>query len=131
MHRATFQCLSAVLGTADHSAAPPAHHGFPLPEVLRHGDSVLFRLLPEEPALGATIEVSGGSHWAAIPFNDQNGLQLVRAGAKVGKEWAAHITLGPGTGAFDGTTGYPIVFRAVTTGGKLRDTHGTGALRSE
>jgi hypothetical protein len=105
--------------------------GAPLPEVLKQGDEVLFRLFLEQPALDATVEVSGGSNYSPIPLNGQNSLQLLRVGAEDGMEWAAQVKLGPGTGTFDGTTGYPVFFRAVITGGKLKDTYGTATLKLE
>lgn len=105
--------------------------GAPLPEVLKQGDAVLFRLFLEQPALDATVEVSGGSNYAPIPLNRRNSLQLLRVGTKDGTEWAEQITLGPGTGRFDGSTGYPVFFRAVITGGALKDTYATAAVRIE
>jgi hypothetical protein len=105
--------------------------GTPLPEALKQGDELLFRLFLEEPALDATVEVSGGSNYMPIPLNGQNSLQLLRVGAKDGREWAAQVKLGPGTATFDGTAGYPIFFRAVITGGTLKDTYGTATLKFE
>jgi hypothetical protein len=105
--------------------------GTPLPEALRQGDELLFRLFLEQPAQDATVEVSGGSNYTPIPLNGQNSLQLLRVGAKDGQEWAAAVKLGPGTGTFDGSTGYPVFFRAVITGGKLKDTYATASVKFE
>jgi hypothetical protein len=105
--------------------------GAPLPEVLKQGDEVLFRLFLEQPALDATVEVSGGSSYTPIALNGQNSLQLLRRGAKDGREWAAQVKLGPGTGKFDGKASYPVFFRAVITGGKLKDTYATASLKLE
>jgi hypothetical protein len=102
--------------------------GSPLPAALRQGDELLFRLFLEQPALDATVEVSGGSNYTPIPLNGQNSLQLLRAGAKDGKEWAGQVRLGPGTGRFDGSSGYPVLFRAVLTGGSLKDTCSSAAV---
>jgi hypothetical protein len=105
--------------------------GAPLPSILKQGDGLLFRLFLEKPALDATVEVSGGSSYTPIPLNGHNSLQLLRVGSKDGTEWAAQVTLGPGTGTFDGGSGYPVFFRAVITGGRLRDTYATAALKFE
>jgi hypothetical protein len=105
--------------------------GAPLPEVLKQGDELLFRLFLEQPALDATVEVSGGSNYTPIPLCGQNSLQLLRVGTKDGKEWAASVKLGPGTGRFDGSKGYPVFFRAVITGGQHKDTYGTATLKFE
>jgi len=105
--------------------------GAPLPEALSQGDEVLFRVFLTEPALDATVEVSGGSNYTPVPLNGQNGLQLLRVGAKDGREWAAQVKLGPGTGTFDGNSGYPVFFRAVVTGGKIKDTYATAAVKFE
>lgn len=105
--------------------------GSPLPEVLKQGDELLFRLFLEQPALDATVEVSGGSSYSPIPLNGQTSVQLLRVGAKDGKEWAAQVKLGPGTGQFDGSRGYPVFFRAVIAGGRIKDTYGIASVKFE
>jgi len=105
--------------------------GSPLPTALKQGDGLLFRLFLQQPALDATLEVSGGSTYAPIPLNGQNSLQLLRVGTQDGTEWAAQVTLGPGTGTFDGGSGYPVFFRAVITGGAIKDSYATAAVRFE
>jgi len=64
-------------------------------------------------------------------LNGQNSLQLLRVGTQDGTEWAAQVTLGPGTGTFDGGSGYPVFFRAVITGGAIKDSYATAAVRFE
>jgi hypothetical protein len=105
--------------------------GAPLPEVLKAGDELLCRLFLDKPALDATLEVSGGAPYNPIPLNGQSSLQLARVGAKDGTEWAAQVKLGEGTGKFSGADGYPVFFRAVVTGGAIKDTYAIASLKFE
>ncbi len=41
------------------------------------------------------------------------------------------LKLGPGTGPFDGGSGYPLLFRAVITGGEITDTSQTASVKIE
>jgi hypothetical protein len=38
-------------------------------------------------------------------------------------EWAGRVKLGPGTGKRDLEDGYPAVWRAVVTGGAIKETY--------
>lgn len=105
--------------------------GSSLPEVLKQGDELLFRLFLDKPALDATVEVCGGSNYTPLAINGQTALQLVRVGAKDGTEWAAQVKLGPGTAKADYSSGYPCFFRAVLAGGAIKDTYAVAALKFE
>ncbi len=126
----TFDWLQLVRRPVDGLAVTLAD-GSPLPEVLKQGHELVFRLFLQEPALDATLEVSGNHTYSPIPINGQSSLQLVRMGAGDGREWGAQVKLGEGTGTFDGTQGYPVFFRAVITGGAIKDTYAVAAVKFE
>lgn len=104
--------------------------GSPLPETLRQGDALLYRLYLEEPALDVTVEALTGSSYAPLPINGEPYVQLQKAGDGDGREWAAQVTLGEGTGKV-GASGYPVMFRAVITGGAIPDACQTAAIAVE
>ncbi|MHB8994979.1 MAG: carbohydrate-binding family 9-like protein [Armatimonadota bacterium] len=93
--------------------------GSPLPETLKEGDTLLYRLFVEKPAVDATVEALVGSNYTPIAINGEPYVQLLKTGEKDGREWAAQVTLGKGTSKADGTKGYPVMFRAVITGGAI------------
>lgn len=105
--------------------------GSPLPPVLKEGDELLYRVFLEKPALDVTVEALGGSAYAPVLINKEPYVQLLKAGAQDGREWAATVKLGPGTTKFDGATSYPIYFRANITGGAITDTAATVSLKIE
>lgn len=126
----TFDWLQLVRRPVDGLAVTLAD-GSPLPEALKQGEELAFRLFLQEPALDATLEVCGNHTYSPIPVNGQSSLQLVRMGAGDGREWGAQVKLGEGTGTFDGTQGYPVFFRAVLTGGAIKDTYAVAAVKFE
>lgn len=126
----TFDWLQLVRRPVDGLAVTLAD-GSPLPEVLKQGDELVFRLFLQEPALDVTLEVSGNHTYSPIPINGQSSLQLVRLGAGDGRQWGAQVKLGEGTGTFDGTQGYPVFFRAVITGGAIKDSYAVAAVKFE
>ena len=93
--------------------------GSPLPASLKQGDTLLYRLFLEKPAVDVTVEALVGSSYQPIAINGEPYVQLQKVGAKDGREWAAQVTLGKGTTKADGTKGYPVMFRAVITGGAI------------
>jgi len=98
--------------------------GSPLPEELKQGDELLLYLLLSKPATDATVEVMTGSNYGPLQVNGEPYVQLVQAGAQDGREWAARVKLGPGTGQFDQkANGYPTVFRARISGGGIAETY--------
>lgn len=106
-------------------------HGAPLPPVLKQGDTLLYRVFLEKPAVDVTVETQGGANYVTVPINREPSVQLFKVGAQDGREWAAQVKLGPGTGPFDGRSGYPLLFRAVITGGAIPDTSQTANVRIE
>lgn len=93
--------------------------GSPLPVSLKQGDTLLYRLFLEKPAVDVTVEALFDSSYQPIAINGEPYVQLQKTGAKDGREWAAQVTLGKGTTKADGTKGYPVMFRAVITGGAI------------
>ena len=105
--------------------------GSPLPETLKEGDTLLYRLFLEKPAVDATVEALVGSNYTPIAINGEPYVQLQKTGAKDGREWAAQVTLGKGTSKADGTKGYPVMFRAVITGGAIPASMMNASVRFE
>jgi len=105
--------------------------GAPLPPVLKQGDELLYRVFLEQPALDVTVEALGGSNYSPVLINKEPYVQLLKVGAGDGREWAATVKLGPGTTPFDGSKGYPILFRAVIAGGAIPDTSQTVSVKIE
>ena len=105
--------------------------GSPLPEALKQGDELMFRLFLEKPAVDVTVETLGGSFYSPIPINGEPYVQLQKVGAKDGREWAATVQLGPKTAKFDGHEGYPVMFRAIITGGAIPNSMMTAGVKFE
>ena len=81
------------------------------PETLKPGDTLLYQLFIEAPAVDVTVETMVDSMYS--PVGDQR--RAVRAVAGVGakdgrEEWAAQVTLGKGTTKADGTRELPVMF---------------------
>lgn len=93
--------------------------GSPLPQALKQGDTLLYRLFLDKPAVDVTVEALFDSSYQPIAINGEPYVQLQKVGDKDGREWAAQVTLGKGTTKADGTKGYPVMFRAVITGGAI------------
>jgi len=105
--------------------------GAPLPPVLKAGDELLYRVFLDKPALDVTVEALGGSNYSPVLINREPYVQLLKVGAGDGREWAAQVKLGPGTTKFDGSTGYPVLFRAAIAGGAIPDTSQTVSVKFE
>ncbi|MCE5238476.1 hypothetical protein LLH23_08285 [bacterium] len=105
--------------------------GSPLPPVLKQGDELLYRVFLEKPALDVSVEALGGASYTPVLINKEPYVQLLRVGAGDGREWAAQVKLGPGTGPFDASKGYPILFRAAIAGGAIPDTSQTVSVKFE
>jgi hypothetical protein len=96
--------------------------GSPVPEHLTQGDQLLVRLQLTHPANDAVVEWHANPGFLSLTLNGEPYLQMARAGTGDGREWVAHVTLGPKCDRFDGTKAFPLVARAVLSGGSLRDT---------
>ncbi len=105
--------------------------GSPLPDTLKENDQIMYRVLLEKPALDVTVEALSNHTYTLLPIGSDPDVQLYKAGAKDGREWAAVATLGPGTGKYDGRKGYPICFRALIVGGTIKQTATTMDLAFE
>jgi len=105
--------------------------GSPLPDTLKEGDQIMYRVLLEKPALDVTVEALSNYTYTLLPIGTEPDVQLYKTGAKDGCEWAAVATLGPGTGKYDGRKGYPICFRALIVGGAIKETASTMDLAFE
>ena len=99
--------------------------GSPLPRTLKTGDELLFRLFLEKPATDAIVELFRDSWYAPVRINGEPYVQLLKSGKeKDGRIWSAIVKLGPQTDKFK-VTGYPVLFRAVITGGAIKETLST------
>jgi hypothetical protein len=98
--------------------------GAPLPPTLQQGNEVLLRLCLEKPAVDATVEVFRDFTYTPVRINGEPYVQLLKAGKKDGRLWSAVVKLGPGTDKCK-AAGYPVLFRAVVTGGAVRETSAT------
>jgi hypothetical protein len=98
--------------------------GAPLPPALRQGDRMLLRLCLEKPAVDATVEVFRDFTYTPVRINGEPYVQLLKAGTTDGRRWSAVVKLGPGTDKSK-AAGYPLLFRAVVTGGAIRETMAT------
>lgn len=105
--------------------------GSPLPDVLKEGSLIMYRVLLEKPALDVTVEALSNHTYTLLPIGSEPAVQLYKTGSKDGCEWAAVVKLGPGTGKFDGRKGYPICFRALIVGGAIKETANTMDLAFE
>ncbi len=92
--------------------------GSPVPPALKAGDTLLYRVYLEKPAQDVVVETLGGAGHEPLLINREPSVQLWPVGDKDGRQWAALVTLGPGTSKFT-PQGYPVLFRAVITGGAL------------
>jgi len=98
--------------------------GSPLPDVIRQGQALLFHVVLAEPAQEVTVDAQADAGYVPLPLNGEPYVPLLRIGAEDGREWAAAVTLGPGTGTYDAQkSGYPIVFRAQIRGGAIAETY--------
>jgi len=89
-------------------------------------------LLLAEPAADAVVDVMTGHSYSPLQVNGAPGVQLLRVGKRDGRQWAAKVTLGEGTGRFDqAASGYPVVFRARITGGAIQETYFTAQVSFE
>ena len=96
--------------------------GSPLPPALKAGDSLLFRVLLDKPATDVVVELYRDSSYAPVRLNSEPYVQLLKTGReKDGRQWSAVVPLGPGTEKVK-LAGYPLLFRAVITGGAIRET---------
>ncbi len=103
--------------------------GSPLPEALRQGDELMYRLFLDEPATDVVVETSAGPGYLPLPINGEPYVTLRRTGDGDGREWLGKVKLGPGTGKYDGA--YPVFWRAVITGGKIAETYACAGLKVE
>jgi hypothetical protein len=97
--------------------------GSPLPEAVKKGDELLYRVQLAKPASDVTVEAMAGAGYEPLPVNGEPYVQLVRIGKQDGAEWAAKVKLGKGSGQCDLKDGYPVVWRAVVTGGAIKETY--------
>lgn len=126
--RCTFDWMRLVQRPEDGLAVTLAD-GSPLPEVLERGDEILLHLILSEPAADATVSVLAGPGYVPLALNGQPTVQLVKAGNGDGREWAAKVKLGEGTGSFDfPASGYPLVFRANILGGTITETYASACV---
>ena len=105
--------------------------GAPLPRAVKQGDEIMYRVLLEQPATDVTVEAMYDPSYLPLPLNGEPYVQLAKIGAKDGREWAAVVKLGPGTGKADGTKGYPLCFRAVINGGAIKETYMNSDVKFE
>jgi hypothetical protein len=105
--------------------------GSPLPAVLHQGDELILYLNLAKPADDAVVEVLTGPNHLILPINGEPYVQLTRIGENDGREWAAQVQLGAGTGKYDGSSGYPILFRARISGGEIKETYACTAVKIE
>lgn len=94
--------------------------GAPLPEAVGEGDTLHFELHLTSPAQDAVVEVQTDAPYNPLAINGEPYVPLRRADQE-GCVWVGQVTIGPGTGKFT-PQGYPTVFRAVITGGAIRET---------
>ena len=129
--RGTFDWMQLVRRPVDGLVVTLAD-GSPLPESLKQGDTLLFRLFLETPAIDVTVETLVNAMYQPIPINAEPYVQLRKVGTKDGRAWAATVKLGPGTGTADGIKcGYPVMFRAMITGGAVSNSMMNAWLRFE
>ena len=79
--------------------------------------------------LGATLIAATAQAQTVVEvaINGEPYIQLLKIGDGDGREWAAVVKLGPGTGKFDRKNdGYPLLFRARTVGGEIPETFFSG-----
>jgi len=128
--RYTFDWMQLVRRPTDGLAVTMAD-GSPLTGSLKQGDTLMFRLFLEKPAVDVTVETLVDSMYSPVAINGEPYVQLQKVGAKDGCEWAAQVTLGKGTSKADGAKGYPVMFRAVITGGVIPNSMVTASVNFE
>jgi hypothetical protein len=127
----TFDWMRLVRRPEDGLAVTMAD-GSPLPVSVKQGDELLLQLVLAKPATDATVDVLVDAGYAPLQINGEPYVQLAKVGAKDGREWAARMKLGPGTGKFDQAKAvYPTVFRTILSGGDLRETYATACVSFE
>lgn len=104
--------------------------GAPLPDTLRAGDTLMFRLFLEQPATDAAVDLQRGHTYDRVPVNGEPYVQLYKVGAKDGRAWAARVKLGKGTGQAP-PNGYPLLFQARIAGGAIPHTMMSAAVAIE
>jgi hypothetical protein len=105
--------------------------GTPLPEKIKAGEALRFTVLLQQPAEDAVVEVYRDSYYAPVRLNGEPYVQLLKTGPdKDGRQWSAVIKLGADTDKVP-PAGYPVLFRAVLTGGPLRETFHTAFVSLE
>ena len=96
--------------------------GSPLPPAIKAGDSLLFRVLLDKPATDVVVELYRDSNYIPVRMNGEPYVQLLKTGReKDGRQWSAVVQLASGTEKVK-LAGYPLLFRAVITGGAIRET---------
>ncbi|MCC7492981.1 MAG: hypothetical protein IT204_11555 [Fimbriimonadaceae bacterium] len=95
--------------------------GSPLGETLRAGDTLHFEVLLDQPARDVVVEAQAGSALSSLRLNGEPYVPL-RPADDTQRVWVGQLTLGPGSGTFR-YEGYPLVFRAVVTGGSIPATY--------
>ena len=70
------------------------------------------------------VEVFVDSNYVPLPLNGEPYVQLFRKDSSPnGCQWAATVKLNTKTGKYKyAATGYPVLMRAVVTGGSIRET---------
>jgi len=124
----TYDWLRLVARPVDGLAVTMAD-GSPLSDRLAPGDELEFAVVLAEPAADVTVDVLCGAAYAPLPLNGEAHVQLLRVGARDGREWGARLRLADGTGSFDtAAAGYPAVFRARVVGGGIQETYASAAV---
>ena len=96
--------------------------GSPLPSALKAGDSLLFRVLLDKPATDVVVELYRDANYVPVRLNGEPYVQLLKTGReKNGRQWSAVLPLAASTEKVK-LAGYPLLFRAVITGGVIRET---------
>ena len=127
----TFDWMRLVRRPVDGLAVMMAD-GSPLPETLRQGDEVMFHLILDSPAADAVVDVLAKANYEPLQINGEPYVQLVTPPDGDGREWLAQVKLGEGTSKCAETKrGYPIVFRARITGGKIKETYASAFVGFE
>ncbi len=124
----TFDWLRLVRRPLDGLAVTLAD-GSPLGATVRQGDRLHFETHLSSPAQDVVVEVATGASYEPLAINGQPYVQLQRADEE-GRVWVGEVTLGPGTGTVK-AGGYPVVFRAVITGGSIAETHASAFVGFE
>jgi hypothetical protein len=103
--------------------------GSPIRDKLREGDTLHFEVHLTQPAQDVVVEVLTGAGYDPLSINGKPYVQLHPADES-GSVWVGEATLGSGTGKFE-CKGYPVVFRAVITGGAIDETWASAFVNFE